>query len=70
MPRPTTLRTDPAAGDLRLLHDLAVLRLVTDIERVPARKRLERTLGADFARPVRALLAETAEWPHERYKAA
>jgi hypothetical protein len=58
MPRRTSLRTDLLPGDLRLLHDLDVLRLVVDEERVPAQKRLERKLGADFARAVRASLAE------------
>ena len=60
MSRPSTLRTDLLPGDLRLLHDLAVLRLVTDVDRVSARERLEGRLGADFARTVRSSLVETA----------
>jgi hypothetical protein len=46
-------RHDPASGDLRLLHDLAVLGLVADPDRVPAAERLERLVGADFARVIR-----------------
>jgi hypothetical protein len=41
-------------GDLRLLHDLAVLRLVIDEPRGPARVRLEEKLGPDLARALRA----------------
>ncbi len=40
-------------GDLRLLHDLAVLRLVIDDPRGPARTRLERKLGPELARALR-----------------
>ena len=57
MSRPTTLRTHLRPGDLRLLHDLAVLRLAMD-ERMPARKRLEQQLGAGFARTLRSSLTE------------
>ena len=57
MSRPTTLRTDLRPGDLRLLHDLAVLRLAMD-ERMPARKRLEQQLAAGFARTLRSSLTE------------
>ncbi len=60
MPRPTTPRADLLPGDLHLLHDLAVLRLALDGSRAPARERLERALGADLARAVRASLAEAA----------
>ena len=56
MSRPTTLRTDLRPGDLRLFHDLAVLRLALDVERMPARKRLEQQLGAEFARTLRSSL--------------
>jgi hypothetical protein len=56
MSRPTTLRTHLRPGDLRLLHDLAVLRLAMDVERMPARKRLEQQLGAGFARTLRSSL--------------
>jgi hypothetical protein len=45
-------------GDLRLIHDLAVLGRVIDGERMPIEERLEHRLGADFARTVRASLAE------------
>ena len=63
MHRPTTPRADLMPGDLHLLHDLAVLRLVLDGERVPARERLEQKLGADFARGVgrRALVGVALE---------
>lgn len=60
MPRPTTHRTDLHPGDLRLLHDLAVLEAVMDEPREPARERVERILGADLARTVRASLVESA----------
>ena len=36
-------------GDLHLLHDMAVLHVVMRGQRVPARRRLERKLGSDFA---------------------
>jgi hypothetical protein len=45
-------------GDLRLLHDLAVLGCVLDDERVPARTRLERELGPELVRVVHASLAQ------------
>jgi hypothetical protein len=60
MPRPTTPTTDPLRGDLRLLHDLAVLQRVMDAEQVSARERLERRIGAEFARAVCSLLGEPA----------
>jgi len=47
-------RSRLSPGDLRLLHDLAVLRLVIDEPRGPARERLERKLGPDLARALRA----------------
>jgi len=47
-------RADLRPGDLRLLHDLAVLRLVIDEPRGPARDRLERKLGPELARALRA----------------
>ena len=57
MPRQPTPRNDLLPGDLRLLHDLAVLQVAMDGDRTPARKRLERALGADFARTVCSTLA-------------
>jgi hypothetical protein len=47
-------RSKLRAGDVRLLHDLAVLGLVIDEPRGPARERLERKLGPDLARALRA----------------
>jgi hypothetical protein len=44
-------------GDLRLLHDLAVLERLLDVSRTPARERLEQELGADLVRVVNAALA-------------
>lgn len=57
MPR-STPRTELQPGDRRLLHDLAVLRLALDEQRRPARTRVERHLGAAFARRVYDRLAE------------
>ena len=57
MPR-SMRRTDLQPGDRRLLHDLAVLRLALDEQRRPARKRVERKLGASLARRVYGVLAE------------
>jgi len=48
---------DLSQGDRRLLHDLAVLQIALAENRSPARERLERTLGADFARVVQDSLA-------------
>ena len=45
--------------DLRLLHDLAVVHAMTR-DRVPARERLERELGADLARALCSSLADSA----------
>jgi len=58
MRRRTT--ADLTAGELRLLHDLAVLEVALDGNRVPARERLERELGADLAAALRSSLAEAA----------
>jgi hypothetical protein len=61
MTRPLSLHTDLAPGDLRLLHDLAVLQIVMDVDRVPARERLERELGPGVAALARrSLLGTTA----------
>ncbi len=59
MTRPLNLDTDLASGDLRLLHDLAVLELVMDADRVPARERLEQELGPGIAALARRSLLET-----------
>jgi hypothetical protein len=45
-------------GDLRLLHDLAVIERVLDGDPVPARTRLEHELGGRFAAEVRRSLAD------------
>jgi hypothetical protein len=57
---PTKRGADLLQGDLRLLHDLTVFQLAMAGNRPPARERLERSLGADFARVVRSSLATTA----------
>jgi hypothetical protein len=59
MTRPLNLHTDLAPGDLRLLHDLAVLQIVMDVDRVPAPERLERELGPGVAALARRSLLET-----------
>jgi hypothetical protein len=59
MTRPLNLDTDLAPGDLRLLHDLAVLQIVMDVDRVPARERLKRELGPFVAALARRSLLET-----------
>ena len=59
MNRQTTLDTGLVPGDLRLLHDLAVVAHVIDTDRVPARTRLDLELGVRFAAAVRRSLAET-----------
>jgi hypothetical protein len=48
------------ARDLRLLHDLAVFHGAMARDRVPARERLERELGADLARALTASLTDSA----------
>jgi hypothetical protein len=48
------------AGDLRLLHDLAVLGRTLDERRAPARERLGSALGADSTRVVLSSLAPPA----------
>jgi hypothetical protein len=48
------------AGDLRLLHDLAVFHGAMSRERVPAQERLERELGADLARALCSSLTGSA----------
>jgi hypothetical protein len=58
MTRPLNLDTDLAPGDLRLLHDLAVLQIVMDADCVPARERLERELGPGVAALARRSLLE------------
>jgi hypothetical protein len=52
--RRSKVRAQLSPGDLRLLHDLAVLRLVIDEPRGPARTRLEQKLGPELARALRA----------------
>ena len=59
MNRATTFETDPALGDLRLLHDLVVVARVVEDHPVPARIRLDRVLGESFADEVRRSLADT-----------
>ena len=59
MPR-RTKDTDFYARDLRLLHDLAVFHGAMARDRVPAQERLERELGADFARALCSSLADSA----------
>lgn len=44
-------------GDLRLLHDLAVVGRMMET-RPPARKRVERKLGVELARALQASLTE------------
>jgi hypothetical protein len=58
MPRRTN-DTDFYARDLRLLHDLAVVHAM-ERDRVPARERLERELGAELARTLCASLTDSA----------
>lgn len=48
------------ARDLRLMHDLAVFHGAMARDRVPARERLERELGADLARALTESLADSA----------
>ena len=57
--RRSKVRAQLSPGDLRLLHDLAVLRLVIDEPRGTARTRLERKLGPELARALRATHAQT-----------
>lgn len=59
MTHPLNLDTDLAPGELRLLHDLAVLQIVMDADPVPARERLERELGPGVAALARRSLLET-----------
>ncbi|MGE5272859.1 MAG: hypothetical protein ACM3QU_03685 [Verrucomicrobiota bacterium] len=55
-----TLDADLVPGDLRLLHDLAVVARVIDGDcPAPARTRLDRVLGERFADEVRRSLADT-----------
>jgi hypothetical protein len=51
------LDSDLMIGDLRLLHDLAVVARV--IDPVPGRTRLDRVLGERFAEELRHSLADT-----------
>ena len=48
------------ARDLRLLHDLAVFHGAMARDRVPARERLERELGADLARSLISSISDSA----------
>jgi hypothetical protein len=57
MYRVATHQDGPWRGDRRLLHDLGVLRRALDEPAAPARTRLERELGTEFARVVLASLA-------------
>jgi hypothetical protein len=50
--------TDLIRGEVRLLHDLAVLQRALDDGRVPAQERLARELGAGFADALRSSLVE------------
>jgi hypothetical protein len=59
MTRWTMLDTDLTTGELRLLHDLVVVACLTGSGPVPARTRLDRELGPDFADVVRSSLLET-----------
>ena len=59
MTRWTTLDTDLTTGELRLLHDLVAVARLVDTQPVPARTRLDRELGVDFADVVLRSLAET-----------
>jgi hypothetical protein len=59
MTRPMTPGSDLMPGDLRLLNDLAVLQRALDPDRVQARDRLDRELGAGLAEFVRRSLLET-----------
>ena len=59
MNRRMTVDMDLVSGDLRLLHDLAVLQIALDDERVPACERLERELGPGVAALARRSLLET-----------
>jgi hypothetical protein len=56
--RPVNDTEKQRRGDLRLLHDLAVLGCALDEERVPARTRLVQELGPELVRVVHASLAE------------
>ena len=51
--------TDLSRGEVRLLHDLAVLEQALADQRAPARERLTRELGAGFADALRSSLVET-----------
>jgi hypothetical protein len=59
MNRRMTVDMDLVSGDLRLLHDLAVLQIALDDDRVPARERLEWELGPGVAALARRSLLET-----------
>jgi hypothetical protein len=51
--------TDLIRGEVRLLHDLAVLHRALDDDRAPARERLARELGEGLADALRTSLVET-----------
>lgn len=56
MPRRTT-RSDLHPGDLRLLHDIAVLQRVLEPPRASARERLERIVSPELVRAVQCSVA-------------
>lgn len=60
MAHPPKLGANLRQGDLRLLHDLTVLQRAMAGNRPPVQERLERSLGADFARVLQSSLAATA----------
>ena len=49
--------TKLSPGERRLLHDLAVVDRMMHADPTPAGERVDRILGADFTRAVRASLA-------------
>jgi hypothetical protein len=51
--------TDLVRGEVRLLHDLVVLRRALDADPVPAWERLACELGAGLADALRSSLLET-----------
>jgi hypothetical protein len=54
--------SDLIRGEVRLLHDLVVLDRALDADAMPARERLARELGAEFADALlRSLLGTTAK---------
>ena len=51
--------TDLIRGEVRLLHDVAVLHRALNADPVPARERLAQELGDGFADALRSALLET-----------